>query len=132
MRSLIIEKAFSNGATIEDIQANDPGWKFILPLLQEQGFFANNSESSFGFPVMNGEPVPDKFIKVIAVPEEALEVVLASDGFPRIGSTLALSKEYLAGVLNRDPLMYKEMRETKGLKKGNISFDDATYIRFAL
>ncbi len=58
------------------------------------------------------------------------EIVLASDGYPKLKSTLKESEEELAKIIEIDPLCYKTYFSTKGLKKGNFSFDDRTYIRF--
>lgn len=44
--------------------------------------------------------------------------------------TLAESKKELSEILKNDPLCYKEYCSTKGQKKGNVSFDDRSYIRF--
>ena len=59
-------------------------------------------------------------------------IVLASDGYPVLKGTLAESERELSEILKNDPLCYKVYCSTKGLKKGNVSFDDRSYIRFSL
>ena len=60
------------------------------------------------------------------------QVVLASDGYPVLKDTLAESEKSLDELLQKDPQCLRENRGTKGLVKGNQSFDDRTYVRFAV
>lgn len=57
-------------------------------------------------------------------------LVLASDGYPVLKETLAESEAVLRELMEKDPLCFRENKGTKGLVKGNDSFDDRTYIRF--
>ena len=57
---------------------------------------------------------------------------MATDGYPKLYDTLEKSEEYLAHILEYDPLCFQEYKSTKGLQKGNSSFDDRTYIKFTL
>ena len=66
-------------------------------------------------------------VKPISSP---IEVVLASDGYPFLKSTLAESEEALAAQLGHDPQNIKTFIATKGLVDGNKSFDDRTFVRF--
>ena len=60
-----------------------------------------------------------------------MSVVLASDGYPRILPTLAASEEALAGLLAADPLCIGPLCGTKGVRPGNVSFDDRAYVRLS-
>jgi len=59
------------------------------------------------------------------------EIVLASDGYPFLKSTLEASEKALEELLKHDPQCVNSFIATKGLVEGNKSFDDRTYIRFA-
>ena len=51
---------------------------------------------------------------------------------PVLKDTLAESEKSLDELLQKDPQCLRENRGTKGLVKGNQSFDDRTYVRFAV
>ena len=70
-------------------------------------------------------------MSVYPVPPQT-QVVLASDGYPVLKDTLAESEKSLDELLQKDPQCLWENRGTKGLVKGNQSFDDRTYVRFAV
>ncbi|MDX6718523.1 MAG: hypothetical protein QOJ63_777 [Solirubrobacteraceae bacterium] len=57
------------------------------------------------------------------------EIVLASDGYPRIYGSLAGSEAALATSLKADPLRIREDRTTKGVRPGHRSFDDRAFVR---
>jgi len=59
-------------------------------------------------------------------------LILASDGYPKLFSTLHESENYLRFILKEDPLCYKLYKSTKGLKKGAVSFDDRAFIKARL
>ena len=59
-------------------------------------------------------------------------VVLASDGYPTLLTTLKESEEALAKHLADDPQNIGEFVATKGLVEGNVSFDDRAYIKLTL
>ena len=60
----------------------------------------------------------------------AVCVVLASDGYPLLRPTLQQSEQDLDRLLKEDPQCCRLYESTKGLKPGNKSFDDRTYVRF--
>lgn len=59
-------------------------------------------------------------------------VVLASDGYPTLLTTLKESEEALAKHLAHDPQNIGDFVATKGLVEGNVSFDDRAYIKLTL
>ena len=81
------------------------------------------------FSVIDGFPIPTDKVRVIDV-SNATEIVLATDGYPFLHPTLSESEEALARLLSEDPLCISQFKATKGLMRGNQSFDDRTYIRF--
>lgn len=131
-RAIALQAFVMDGNSESEILKNDVGREMIMPFLKLQRKFENKS-GYFGYPVFNNVSMPDDILysKVvnINVPENA-EIVLASDGYPELKPTLTESEEELAKIILTDPLCYKTYFSTKGLKKGNVSFDDRTYIRF--
>jgi hypothetical protein len=120
----------SGRMTKDEIAADDQGREAILGLLLRQPLFMNQvAAGRFGYGCITSSPVPDEFIEVYPVPKGA-EVILASDGYPEILPTLAASEKYLAEYLVSDPLMIGKHASTKGLAKGQVSYDDRAYIRF--
>jgi len=57
-------------------------------------------------------------------------VILASDGYPELGPTLAASEAALEAVRREDPLCMSRFKSTKGFVDGQLSFDDRAYVRF--
>ena len=128
MRALVLEISRREGASDEDLLLNDKGREFILPIIKKQQIFAN-SNGKFSYGVINGSKVFQKDIIVHKV-SVGDEIVLASDGYPKLMKTLSESEKYLENELLSNPLCDKEFRSTKGIQKDSLSFDDRTYIRF--
>jgi glycerophosphoryl diester phosphodiesterase len=123
-RSVFIKKALANGKTVEDFQIKDEGRALILPDIIAGCLLQNRKYSVFdGFPVLmeNVRIIPCK---------ENKEIVLASDGYPFLKPTLQESEKTLQELLEVDPLCVDKFLATKGVMKGNNSFDDRAYIRF--
>ena len=79
----------------------------------------------------DGLPVQMKQVTLFSV-GDAKEVVLSSDGYPHLYSTLRESECYLADILEKDPLCMRLYKSTKGMKKGDLSFDDRAYLRIKM
>jgi glycerophosphoryl diester phosphodiesterase len=105
-----------------------------LPLLNRQKMFLNiGTISEFSYIAVCGVPFPENVtIEPIPVPLDLTEVVLATDGYPKVAATLAASEEILREALERDPLCIGVARSTKGIQRGNVSFDDRAYLRVVL
>ena len=82
------------------------------------------------YAVIDGFPVFMKGIKIIKLDHREHDIVLASDGYPFLRSTLEKSEKKLAVQLQNDPYNIQSFKATKGLMKGNVSYDDRAYIRF--
>lgn len=132
-RAAFNEVALLSGATMEDIEANDPGREFIYPFLQKQAILQNCpiEGQRFAFPVFDGFPVQMQQVNIFPV-GNAEEIILASDGYPHLYPTLHESECYLEDVLKQDPLCMRLYKSTKGVKKGNASFDDRAYLKIKL
>lgn len=126
-RSAYDEVALLQGETLESLRTKDPGRDFILPFLKIQGVLQNYHGHPYGFPVMDGFEIDIN--QVIVVPIEADEIVLASDGYPNLFNTLKESEFFLKKVINEDPMLIRLYKSTKGVQKGQDSFDDRAYVR---
>lgn len=132
IRSLFIQTELKLGKSVDDMLAVDTGRAFILPLLEWQPAFQNSPiKNEFTYGVINGFKVPQREIKVIKL-SDPKQVILASDGYPCLFETLAESERYLKKILRNDPLCYREFKTTKGLKPGNVSFDDRAYLKVSV
>lgn len=125
-RASILTKALANGATEEELRDDDIGRKAILPKLK-----AACKGQNVVYPVVDGFPIPTPLVKVISVGNGLHDIVLASDGYPQLKPTLRESEEALSRLLREDPLCIRMNVATKGLARGQQSFDDRTFVRFA-
>ena len=128
-RALFNHLELLSGTTLEELTQNDPGREFIKPLLQKQSLLQNNPKAGpHAFFIIDGFPVLVSMVKIVEVPDQA-EIVLASDGYPRLFPTLEQSEAYLKEIIQKDPLQISIHPSTKGIGLNNISFDDRAYIR---
>lgn len=130
MRSLYLELEKLCGKTEDELEKNDSGREFILPILEKESLLAN-SPTKYGYDNLNGFDLCLDRLKVYDICEGD-QIVLASDGYPSLQPTLKSSERLLKETLANDPLCYKTYISTKGFKPENVSFDDRTYIRFTV
>lgn len=131
-RSVILKQALSEGKNIDDLRMSDVGRTAIIQDMQEYYSYENESGNEYGYPVLNGRGVNKTLIKLYAVhPGE--EVILCSDGYPKVCSSLKDSEQVLLDVLKEDPLLIGENRygymSTKAHEIGNVSFDDRAWVK---
>jgi hypothetical protein len=129
-RSVVLQAALTEGATEADFALSDPGRAAITPIIEAARRFRNNPRipeychlAVDGFFPESLEP------RVIPVPRNTREIVLATDGYPWVKPTLSESEEELSRLLAEDPLCFRRFKATKGRYQGTISFDDRCYIR---
>ena len=132
LRAFLLECELQKGASIESLQENDPGREFIIPAIRRQQQFENKIGSRFAYAVVNGDYIDDSLIEIIPVASDVKELVLASDGYPQIMSTLTETERELQLLIRDDPLLYRDFRSTKAVLPGNHSFDDRTYLRITV
>ena len=121
----------AGGTDPAEIAATDPGRQLIMGMLVQQSLLANHPDQiPFSYGVIDGTPVPERFIEVHPVERGPVEVVMATDGYLSPTASLAEAEQELAESLARDPLRIGEQPSTKGLRPGANSFDDRTYLRF--
>lgn len=108
----------------------DPGRELILPALRQQFRLQNNDAlQDYGYGCIDGTEVPARFVETWDVPEGS-EVVLCSDGYPTAAPSLAEAERGLREALAADPDCVGILKSTKGVKPGQVSFDDRSYVRF--
>lgn len=130
MRSLILKINELKGNEISGHR--DEGRELILPWIVESAIFANCDIPEFGYAVLNGEDIPESLLKVFPLDEGYHEIILASDGYPRLEDTLEKTEDRLKEQIDTDPMCYKDFHSTKGIIGNSKSFDDRTYIRFVI
>lgn len=133
IRCDIVKYALKKGYSTNELLKNDIGRNFIFNELREQCHFQNdtNPANIFRYPVLDGTPIPPELVSVVSV-RDAKQLILASDGYPRLFDTLQESEDYLERVLSQDPLCIHENPATKCLIEGNSSFDDRTFLRLSI
>ena len=126
-RSVILHKMLSDGKyTIQQLIAHDYGRDLIVWKIVESCKYQN-----ILFSVIDGFDIPIEKTKCIDA-SQCKEIILASDGYPFLYPTLEESEAALSRLLHDDPLCIDLYKATKGLLKGNLSFDDRAYIRFEI
>ena len=105
--------------------------ELLIPWMLDAAVFMNDDTTEYGFARINGEKIPDSLLRTISLePNISHEIVMTSDGYPEVKQSLAEAERCLEEVCKADPHCYKSYKSTKGIQKGNTSFDDRTYIRF--
>ena len=132
VRSLYLKIELSSGMTVDELVELDTGRKYILPLLRGQSLFQNKPGTKFAYGVLDGFDLDRQFIKRIAVPEETQSIVLASDGYPLLLSTLEETEGALRTITQEDPLLIEAYKSTKGMTRSGSSFDDRAYLKIDL
>ena len=130
LRSFTVMAYLNEGGGEDDLYEKDVGREAILAFLKKQSVFANK-DGYFGYPVIDGTGINKSLIKTYSL-KQGDKVVLASDGYPKLFSSLKESEEYLEFVLKNDPLSIKENMQTKMKSRESLSFDDRTYISFTV
>ena len=132
VRALLIHVALSQGTTVAQLLEHDTCREQIIPFLNQQALLQNSSYASdFTYYALDGiTTIPEEHIHIVPLLSSTKEIVLSSDGYPSLKPTLQETEDYLTYILKEDPLCYTLFRSTKGLVKGNLSYDDRVYVRF--
>jgi glycerophosphoryl diester phosphodiesterase len=132
-RAMYLSSELMRGVDISVLRETDPGLAYISDLLKRQTDFQNDCAAGpYFYTAVDGFPIPEKGIVVWGLPTHVNSVVLATDGYPVLKASLAESEASLADILAVDPLMIGIYRSTKGLRPGDISFDDRAYLRISI
>ena len=105
--------------------SDDTARAAIIPLMLEK-----MKQQNVSYSVIDGFPIPERHVRIITLDFQPWEIVLASDGYPRLCPTLAESEAKLSEQKANDPLNIGLFKATKAFAEGNNSFDDRAYIRF--
>ena len=133
IRADVLRHLLRKGHSIADLCTRDVGREWIWMHLKDQCAFQNADDAGpFGYAVLDGFPVDLSQIRVLPLPSDTQELILASDGYPVLADTLEETERLLACSLAEDPLRIGEHPSTKGVAAGNESFDDRTYLRIKL
>ena len=81
---------------------------------------------------MDGFNTLKKLIKIVAIPKTVKQIVMATDGYPKLFNTLSKTEKYLNYIKKNDPLCYKVFSNVKEIYYGQDSYDDRAYIRFEI
>lgn len=127
IRSFYLEHALLQGISMSELEATDPGRAAIQNMIMMQ-FAFENIDGEFGYSVLNGMGINESMIRKYSIHERD-NIVLASDGYPEVCDTLEKSEKALEVILQDDPMCFRRYKTTKGLKAGNVSFDDRAYCR---
>ena len=127
-RSKYAKKLLSDGiATINDLQVNDLSRQYII-----NDLITSTKGQNLDYSVIDGFEIPLDKVKVISISPKNKAIILASDGYPYLKLTLKETELALLNQMKSDPLNIYSFKATKGLRAGNNSFDDRTYIRFVI
>ncbi|MFU2059597.1 hypothetical protein ACLSZY_08935 [Avibacterium volantium] len=115
------------GLTDQQVAENDLGRFYILPLLKRQAEFQNNPNApkAFQFWAIDGFDIPSTELRVWKFEQLPKIIELSSDGYETYPkeATIQAYETALNHVLETDRLRIKHP-STKGVAKGNYSFDD--------
>lgn len=117
------------GRSVAELQANDPSWPLLRPLFEAAPAYQNHPTDPLGYGAFDGQTIPTRHLHVVAVPDGLQEIVLASDGYPVLHSTLKQSEAALWALAEHDPLMIGEYAGCRAFPSLTDSFDDRTYLR---
>ena len=133
IRSNYINHELRSGASVSKFLSRDTGREMVVPLIVDCCAFQNSKEcDALSFSVVDGFDINLAKVRVIDIDSSTKEIVLASDGYPKLLPTLAESESELKKQLEVDPLCINRFKSTKGLVNGNLSFDDRSYLRIKI
>lgn len=115
--------------TEEAIRSQDPGRAIIQPHITRQVRYQNRADGHpLAYAMLDGSDIPQSMIQVFCLPSDCHQLVMATDGYPKLFPTLEETERHLAKLLKADPLCIGALTGTKCILPGNISYDDRTYL----
>lgn len=132
-RSILVSGLSRGLYSAADVQTHDHGRQIIQPFITRQVRYQNlDSEHPLAYGVLDGEPVPTRFVCCRSIGPEVQQLILATDGYPQLLPTLYQTEAHLQAMLRQDPLCIGPLLGTKCVKLGNLSYDDRTYLRIEI
>lgn len=126
-RSMIIHSMLADGMSVDDIMTHQDYDHLISGLLSHEVNFLNRADDPKSFGAIIGLAVPTNYIERFEVAPGNL--VITSDGYPKVCESLAETEAFLAEMLRDDPMCISQNTQCKGLGPNRVSFDDRSYIR---
>ena len=131
-RAKYIESLVKAGVKEETLLENDISREYIKPLIIGNLKNRNPSTKTEGkLYVIDGTPLNVYDLESFDV-KDGDEIIFASDGYVGKLENLDLAEKKLKEITDKDPLMYKDVKKTKGKLYGFNSFDDRSYIKFKI
>ena len=127
MRAVKVRELLAEGKSPDEILADGQARAAIIPQMLREMQQQNKT-----YAVIDGFPIPETRVPVIALDFRPWEIVFASDGYPFLCPTLVESEARLDEQRRNDPLNIGDFKATKGFTPGFNSFDDRSYIRFTV
>ncbi|WP_143049634.1 hypothetical protein [Asanoa ishikariensis] len=127
-RAAYLRCLIAEGTSVDKLRENDLGRELVLPLLRKAAVFRNSADVNLGYGAFDGIVDPRARVDVFPVPPGCGRLTLVSDGYPNPSPSLEKSELALLARIQADPLMIGSPPHTKGVKPGNASFDDRSFI----
>ncbi|MCR5512989.1 MAG: hypothetical protein K6F43_05435 [Prevotella sp.] len=124
MRAEEVKRLLATGITQEELLRNDIARPVIIPRMLE-----TMRQQNVTYSVIDGFPIDRLHVRIIPLDFRPWEIVLASDGYPVLCSTLEESEQQLEKQRAEDPLNIGNFQATKAFHPDFNSFDDRSYIR---
>ena len=126
MRAQEAQRLMAQGTTRDELLRDDAARPVIIPHMID-----TMRQQNVSYSVVDGFPIPRQHVRIITLDFQPWEIVLASDGYPFLCTTLQESESRLQQQRENDPLnIGPDFQATKGFHPDFNSFDDRAYIRF--
>lgn len=132
LRQAFLRAHLWQGTSVSELQANDPTWPMLKPLLEVAPAFQNHPTDPLGYGAFDGQEIPAQYLHVVIIAPEVSEIVLASDGYPILYSTLDDTENAFLDLRKNDPLMIDITLGGRPFPTHEGSFDDRSYLRLRL
>ena len=125
MRAEEVRRLLGTGITQDELLRNDIARPVIIPRMLE-----TMRQQNVTYSVIDGFPIDRRHVRIFPLDFRSWEIVLASDGYPVLCSTLEESEQRLQQQRREDPLNIGTFQATKAFHPDFNSFYDRAYIRF--
>lgn len=127
-RAALVEIWLRRGVSVDEMIDQRPEYEAIRYWSEWQHLMANDTESMYSQGLINGVDVPEEMIEITPVPA-GVEVVMVTDGYPILCSTLEATEHALQNDLAEDPLRIGAHPALAPIATRGASFDNRSYLR---
>lgn len=128
-RAEVMERFLANPLSdMKDLINTDYGRSSAMDIIIEEEKRVDGVLTLSGRPDVDIDALLDN-VEIFDV-EPGAEVILASDGYPKVLPTLEESEQWLADERARDPLFVRDYKALQGAKDEEAGYDDRSYVRF--